>query len=124
MRTENAPSFPVSIFIGGDHTSALEACQAHCDEVGLCVTVTPTTYVYTQGAEAGVIVGLINYPRFPSEPLLIEAKAVELGTKLREALGQESFTVQTPTTTTWFSWRAEGDAPQRKDHRGDDQSGR
>ena len=81
-------------------------CRAFCDGVGLCVTVTPTTHVYTGGQEIGAIVGLINYPRFPSVPALIEAKAIELGMGLREALGQESFSIQTPTTTSWFSWRA------------------
>jgi hypothetical protein len=71
------------------------------------VTVTRTTYIYTGGEQDGVIVGLINYPRFPSEPVLIEDRAIWLAKELREALGQESFSVQTPTTTTWFSWRAE-----------------
>ncbi len=63
-----APSCPVSIFIAGDYDKAHEICRAHCDAVGLCVTVTATSYIYTGGEEAGVIVGLINYPRFPSEP--------------------------------------------------------
>jgi hypothetical protein len=107
MRTESVPSFPVSIFIGGHYPTALDACLAYCNEVGLCVSVTETRYVYTGGETWGVIVGLINYPRFPAEPAHIEAKAVGLGMRLREALGQESFSVQTPITTTWFSWRAE-----------------
>jgi hypothetical protein len=106
MRTEFAPSCPVGIFMAGDIELARLACAKFCDEVGLCVTVTPTTYVYTGGEEHGIIVGFINYPRFPKEPAQIEATAIELGMKLREALGQESFSVQTPTTTTWFSWRA------------------
>jgi hypothetical protein len=54
-----------------------------------------------------MVIGLINYPRFPSDPTKIEARAIELGMRLREGLGQESFSVQTPTTTTWFSWRKE-----------------
>jgi hypothetical protein len=107
MKTEFASSWPVSIFIAGSYEEALGVCGAYCDEVGLCVTVTRTTYVYTNGSEDGMIVGLINYPRFPDEPARIEAKAAELGRILRTALDQESFTVQTPTTTTWFSWRAE-----------------
>ena len=111
MRIEQATSCPVGIFIAGDFDKAREECRAYCDEVGLCVTVTPTSYIYTDGEESGVAVGLINYPRFPSEPTLIEAKAIELGKRLREALGQESFSVQTPAQTTWFSWR-EADAPK------------
>lgn len=106
MRTEFAPSWPVQIFIAGEYETAMNACGAYCDEVGLCVTVTLTDYVYTNGTEGGLIIGLINYPRFPKEPAQIEASAIALGMKLREALGQESFSVQTPTTTTWFSWRA------------------
>lgn len=106
MRTEIARSCPVSIFIAGNSLEAENICRNFCDEVGLCVTVSHTVYAFTGGRESGVIVGLINYPRFPSEPALIEAKAIELGMKLREELGQESFSVQTPTTTTWFSWRA------------------
>lgn len=105
MRTEVAPSYPVSIFIAGDYDEARKACQAHCDEVGLCVTVSRATYIYTGGEQDGVVVGFINYPRFPAEPALIEAQAFELGMRLREAVGQESFSVQTPGTTTWFSWR-------------------
>jgi hypothetical protein len=107
MRQETAPSYPVSIFIAGEYGSALHMASAFCFRVGLCVTVTETTYVHSDAEEVGVIVGLINYPRFPKEPAQIEALAIELGNELREALGQESFSVQTPTTTTWFSWRAE-----------------
>jgi hypothetical protein len=106
MRTEFAPSYPVSIFVAGDYYFARRICQEFCDAVGLCVTVTESAYVYSGGEELGVIVGLINYPRFPKEPTQIEAAAIELGMRLREKLGQESFSVQTPTTTTWFSWRA------------------
>lgn len=42
-----------------------QLCQKHVDKIGLCVTVTETDYIYTNGSEKGVIVGLINYPRFP-----------------------------------------------------------
>jgi hypothetical protein len=105
VRTELAPSCPVSIFIAGDYLDAEIECSDYCDEVGLCVTVTRTSYIYTGGHQTGVVVGLINYPRFPSEPALIEAKAIELGRRLLDALDQESFSVQTPTATTWFSRR-------------------
>jgi hypothetical protein len=107
MKVREAPSCPVSIFIAGDCDVARKVCRDLCDMIGLCVTVTPTTYVYTGGEEAGVIIGLINYPRFPSQQVLLEDKAILLAKELREELGQESFSVQTPTTTTWFSWRKE-----------------
>lgn len=106
MTRSETPSCPVSIFIAGDAARATRICRDHCDEVGQCVTVTPTTYVYTGGEEAGVIVGLINYPRFPSEPHEIWHKAETLALLLRDGLGQESFTIQAPDKTVWFSWRA------------------
>lgn len=100
-------SWPVQIFIAGDTARAAEVCRQYCDTAGLCVTVTETVYVYTGGSEPGVIVGLINYPRFPSEPNAITDLAIDLGWQLHAALGQQSFTVQTPGITHWFSTRGE-----------------
>lgn len=107
MRIETAPTYTATIFIAGDHARALRVCQAHCDEVGLCVTVEPTTYVYTGGAEAGVRVGLINYPRFPSTGRDIFRRAKALGMLLLDGLEQQSFSIVATDGTTWFSRRAE-----------------
>jgi hypothetical protein len=105
MKRATCPSYPVSIFIAGDFDGARDICRAFCDEEGLCVTVTPTTYVYTKGEEAGVVVGLINYPRFPSEPSSILMTAKLLALELMHKLEQESVSVQTPDETLWFSVR-------------------
>lgn len=105
MKEETSPSFPVSIFMAGDIAKATEICRAYCDETGFCVTVTPTTYVYTRGQEAGFIVGLINYPRFPSDDDTITARAFDMADRLREALGQDSYSIQTPGETHFRSWR-------------------
>jgi hypothetical protein len=105
MRRAQAPSYPVSIFIAGDYDEARDICRAFCDEEGLCVTVTPTAYIYTGGEEAGVIVGLINYPRFPTQPRDIDTVATLLALELMHKLEQESVTVQTPEITHWFSIR-------------------
>lgn len=103
--TATCRSWPVQIFIAGDAAKAAETCRAYCDEAGLCVTITATTYVYTGGSEPGVAVGLINYPRFPADPNAITDTAIDLGWQLHAALGQQSFTVQTPGITLWFSTR-------------------
>jgi len=107
MKTVETASYPVQIWIAGDHAKALEFCRAYCDETGFCVTVTPTTYAYTGGQEAGVVVGLINYGRFPSEPAAIFARAKELTLKLIEGLGQQSATIQAPDKTLLISFRDE-----------------
>lgn len=71
-------------------------CQEYCDEVSLCVTVTPTRFIYKKGNEPGCIVGLINYPRFPSTPEEIFDKAVNLANLLMIELGQFRVTIQAP----------------------------
>lgn len=106
MTRVEVASYPVSIFIAGDARDAERVCRAYCNEIGLCVTVTPTNYIYTGGSQAGVIVGLINYPRFPAEPDAIWEKAECLGHLLLAGLYQETFTIQAPDRTAFFSGRA------------------
>jgi hypothetical protein len=111
MKRVEVASYPVSIFIAGSVWEAETICRDYCDEVGFCVTVTETTFCYTGGEEAGVIVGLINYPRFPSTPEAIWQRAEALGALLCAGLKQQSYTIQAPDRTVWFSHRDE-DAPQ------------
>lgn len=105
MNAAETPSYPVQIYIAGDAARATEICRAYCDSEGFCVTVTQTSYVYTGGQESGVIVGLINYGRFPSEPQAIFAQARVLTDLLIEGLGQESASIQGPDKTLWISYR-------------------
>jgi ferredoxin len=107
MRRAEAKSYPIDIFVAGDASDAERFCRKHCLAVGLCVTVTPTTYVYTGGAEQGVRVGLINYPRFPCEPETLWAKAELLAGLLLDGLSQQSLTIQAPDRTLWLSRRPE-----------------
>lgn len=100
-------SYSVSIFIAGDYESAKRICRQYCDDTGFCVTVTKTEYVYTRGQESGIIVGLINYPRFPSDKETMLTRATDIANLLREKLNQESFSIQTPEKTIWHSYRKE-----------------
>lgn len=106
MRVETTSSYPVSIFIAGRASDIEDQCRSYADEVGFCVTATPTTYIYRDGEEEGYIIGLINYPRFPSSPEAIWNHAETLAERLRIEAGQESYTIQAPDKTVWFSWRA------------------
>jgi hypothetical protein len=107
MRAAETSSYPVQIWLAGDHAKAIELCRAYCDETGFCVTVTPTTYVYTGGQDAGVCIGLINYGRFPSEPAAIFARAKELAKRLIAGLRQESASIQALDKTLWISFRSD-----------------
>lgn len=101
-RTE--PTFTATIYIAGDLATARQVCRAFCS-IGLCVTVEATEFIYTGGAETGVRIGLLNYPRFPTEPADILGKARALADFLRERLCQHSWLIVTPTETIWNSTR-------------------
>jgi len=77
-------------------------CQDYVDNIGLCVTVTPTEFIYTNGNEPGVIVGLINYPRFPKKGFEIIKLANELGKKLMVQLEQCRISIVYPQSTIIF----------------------
>lgn len=111
FRKHEQKSFWVDIYLAGDAAMAREVCRQHCLKVGLCVTVTPTEYIYTGGQESGVIVRLVNYPRFPCSDAELEGKASALAVKLAEALCQWSVLIQTPKTVTWLD-RKPPEAPR------------
>ena len=100
--TKSAHSYTATIYCGlkqgyhgplGTNAEAECICRKYVDRVGLCVTVTPTRYIYSGGEEPGVIVGLINYPRFPKPPEEIRRHALELATQLMGGLHQQRVTV-------------------------------
>lgn len=99
------PTIRFDIFIAGDLAQAKHICRAYCFEIGLCVTVEPVSYVYTGGEEDGVRIGLINYPRFPTDEPSLRARANELAARLMEGLHQHSYTVAGANETEWFSRR-------------------
>lgn len=107
MKITKVDTWSLNIWIAGDPLKAHDICQSYCDTVSFCVSVTPTSYAYKGGHEVGVIVGLINYPRFPSTSEEMFDHAKSLGIQLMEGLGQQSFTIETPAETWWFSIRPE-----------------
>lgn len=93
MRTYTATkTYTATIYIGGDVAKIKDTCREYCLK-GLCVTVTPTDYIYTAGSQTGAAVGLINYPRFPAEPEQVRATAMELAKLLMTKCYQGSCTV-------------------------------
>ncbi len=100
-------SFPITIHIAGKYSTAEKILKKYCDEVGFCVTLKMVEYIYKGGTEHGLQIGLINYPRFPSDPATLTAKAIEIAELLREKLKQESYSIETPLETIWYSYRKE-----------------
>lgn len=107
-----AEKFSASIYVGlkvqntgeiHSITAVENICQKFCDDIGFCVTVTPTKYVYTDGWEQGAIVGIINYPRFPASEQTLENRALLLATELMLGLEQKRVTIDSPNGTTMLT---------------------
>lgn len=73
--------------------------QNYCDTVKLGCTITFTHFVYVEGDEPGVVVGIINYPRFPKTRAEIQFHAFELAELLKDRFNQHRVSVVFPDKT-------------------------
>jgi len=65
----------------------------------MCVTLTKTRFIYVNGAENGVIVGLINYPRFPKAKKHLESQALNLALHFKNRFKQKRLSIMYPDRT-------------------------
>jgi len=107
MQQQIEKTFWARIYMSGPIEIAKQTIRQECLRDGLCVTIEPTTFIYTGGEEAGYVVGLINYPRFPSSPEAIEARARALMEKLLDATFQHSALMMTADNTEWITRRVQ-----------------
>lgn len=105
MKIERIPSYNIQIWVGlreqyTEKVHSLESVRTICDtwvnHIGDCVTITPTEFRYVDGSEPGVIVGYINYPRFPRSEYEINSRSIRLAEKLMIGLNQNRVTITTP----------------------------
>ena len=114
IKMKTVPTFTATIYVGlkytdnrttddfnliYDHELLRSVCQKYCDETGFCVTYTETDYIYTKGKEPGAIVGIINYPRFPSDAKTLRERAITLAKLLQKASNQYKVTIVMPNET-------------------------
>jgi len=95
-------TFTANIYVGTQHGydgefSSIDEIrqwlQNYCDTVKLGITLTPTEFIYVGGREPGVIVGLINYPRFPKPIEEIKAQAFDIANGLMKLCHQERLSI-------------------------------
>jgi hypothetical protein len=96
-------TFTASIYIGTRHgysddkyssiDDIRQWLQEFCNDVLLGVTLTATEFIYVGGNEPGVIVGLINYPRFPKPIKEIKENARAIAKGLMELCEQERVSI-------------------------------
>ena len=111
MRDQKCETYWARIYIAGDINEIRRSVRQFTWDIGLCVTVTPTDYIYTGGEESGAIIELINYPRFPEEIDSIRLMAYNLGMRLMHDCFQRSFSVMTPEETVRYT---RGDEVEKK----------
>ena len=95
-------SYTARIWMAGDYDDARRTARQFCANEGACFAITRTDFIYTGGEESGVMVTLIHYPRFPSTPEALWAKANRLAVQLAAALFQKSYSVEAPDRTEWI----------------------
>ena len=105
MKVFTEPTIQIYIYMAGDIDTAKAACRQYCFDKGLCVTATHTDFIYTGGHEFGIQVGLVNYPRFPTNEENLTSTALELANLLITKCCQWTALVVTPTNTHWLSRR-------------------
>jgi len=86
------------ILIAGDLAKLEDSIREWCMR-GACVSVTPTNFIYTGGAQSGACVRLISYPRYPKSPEEIWLLAVDLGKFLMNKAYQKSCTIHAADKT-------------------------
>ena len=102
MRVEKRePTTVIDIHICGDGYSLNKALSDYC-KIGFCISVIPCGYIYTEGAESGWLVRIINYPRFPKSRNDLKIEAINLADLLLFELGQESCSVICPDETIYI----------------------
>ena len=97
------PTYQIKIYLSGPIEAAKQIIREHLLDRPLCVTIEPTTFMYTGGEEAGYVVGLLAYPRFPAAPNELAVRADVLANLLLDRTFQKSALIVTPERTSWIS---------------------
>lgn len=91
----------IKIYIAGDKNLARQVLQEYVMK-GMCVSISDEEYIYTMGNETGIVVNLINYPRFPKSKQELLTEAYQLAEHLIEKLYQGSCTVVDYSGESYF----------------------
>lgn len=105
MQQKTVETYWVRIYLSGPIEVAKQTIREECLNVGLCVTIEPTVFIFTGGEESGYVIGLVNYPRFPMENKDLLLLARRLMSKVLNSTFQHSAMLMTPEITEWVSKR-------------------
>ena len=106
LETKTSPTHVIKIYIAGDRGLARQVLQEYVLR-GACVSISEEEYIYTLGNEAGIVVNLINYPRFPKTEVELLDQALDLADELLVKLFQGSCTIVDYSGDSYFISRRE-----------------
>ena len=92
IEPKTCPTHVIKIYIAGDRNLARQILQEYVLR-GACVSISEEEYIYTMGNETGIVVNLINYPRFPKTEEALLEQARDLAEDLLVKLFQGSCTI-------------------------------
>lgn len=110
MHTKVENTYWVKIYLSGPIEVAKQILREYCLAKGFCVTIEPTTFIYTGGEEGGYVVGLLNYPRFPMSSSDLNDAARNLALLLLDKTFQHSALVVDSLGTIWYTKRDQNGA--------------
>lgn len=115
MGLKTVETYTVRLYMAGSIEQAKVLLRRECypPNEGLCVTLEPTTFIYTGGEESGFVVGFVNYPRFPTTPGKLWGRARKIAHGLIEELCQWSALLVAPDKTEWINTRPDADRASR-----------
>ncbi len=101
---KTVPTYWCRVYVAGSLVMAEAWLRRYCLDKGFCINLQPTQYIYTGGAEGGMVVELISYPRFPLTTCEIRNHAQAILEGLVEELCQRSGTIMTPYETAYYQF--------------------
>lgn len=105
MKSYTENTHRCNIYASGPISEAEQVIRKYCKDEGLCVTISPTKFIYSFGEEQGYVVGVINYPRFPKSEADVWVTASTLAKNLIDETHQGSILIETQSKTQWITIR-------------------
>lgn len=101
----SAATHEIQIFMSGPIEVARQTLRKYCVNGGLCATIEPTHFIYAGGEEAGFVISLRQYPKYPKATTKLLQQAQDLVKDLIDDTYQHSAMIVTSTETHWYSTR-------------------